>query len=265
MPVNKQRHVNWSVKTGVDYEFARHLNAVPLIAAEFSGAAPEYAIVFSGTDEVVMPSVILGLTAGENLYVAEAGGWDGTYIPAFIRRYPFVFSSDDDGISFKLCIDERYSGWSQEGRGERLFDADGEQTQYLGNVLEFLKHYQVHFKRTQDFCARLVELKLLEPMRAQFTLPSGAQESLSGFMAVDWEKLKALSDEQLAGMARTDELELIYLHLQSIRNFSSMVARVADPVAGETAPDDGAQTPDAKSPAKSRAKAKTKKSGGKAS
>jgi hypothetical protein len=59
-------------------------------------------------------------------------------------------------------------------------------------------------------------------MQAQIGLPSGERMSLGGFMAVDRNKLKALPGEKLAELARTDELELIYLHLQSMRNFGRM-------------------------------------------
>jgi len=239
VPVNPQRHGSWSVKAGKEYSFARQLNSIPLIAAEFSQAAAEYPIVFAGTGDEVLPAVVLGARDRENLYLSEDGSWQARYVPAFIRRYPFVFASTDDGTRLTLCIDEQFSGCNQQGRGERLFDADGEQTQYLGTVLEFLKQYQVQFQRTKAFCAKLKSLDLFEPMHAQFKFPSGERGSLGGFMAISRERLKSLDDEQLAGMARSDELELVYLHLQSMNNFSRMVERKQESVndAGETAPE----------------------------
>ncbi|MDJ0863875.1 MAG: SapC family protein [Gammaproteobacteria bacterium] len=226
--VNKNRHLEWSVKTGTDYAFVRHVNSVPLMAVEFPNAATEYAIVFAGTEEAVMPTIILGVHDKENLYVTEAGGWEAKYIPAFVRRYPFVFSSSDDGKTFMLCIDEEYAGCNQDGRGERLFDAEGERTQYLEGVLKFLKDYQAQFRRTQIFCDKLKKLDLLEPMQAQFTLgTTGEHTSLSGFMAVKRERLKALSGEQLSELAQSDELELVYLHLQSMHNLSVVAQRAA--------------------------------------
>ena len=227
VPVNRQRHRNWSVKTGDNYGFARSVNSVPLTAVEFMSAAAEYPIVFSGTEEVVMPAVILGLRNDENAYLTESGSWQATYIPAFVRRYPFVFSSDDDGKRFTLCIDEQFTGCNEDGRGERLFDSDGERTQYLTSVLSFQQEYQAQFQRTRAFCDKLKELDLLEPMQAMVTLSTGEQASLAGFMGIQRERLKALSGEQLSSLARTDELELAYLHLHSLRNFSSMAKRVA--------------------------------------
>jgi hypothetical protein len=43
--------------------------------------------------------------------------------------------------------------------------------------------------------------------------------------------LKKLSGETLAQLASNDELELIYLHLQSMRNFNLMRDRLAASVA----------------------------------
>ena len=221
VPVNKKQHTDLYVKTGSNFSFAEKINSTPLMAVEFPNAASEYTIVFTGNDKEILPAVILGSQNDENLYYS-ADKWNAEYVPAFIRRYPFVFSSADKGDTFTLCIDEEFSGCNAEGRGERLFDTDGEQTQYLSNVVNFLKEYQSHFKRTQLFCKKLVELELLEPMGAKFTSPDGTQRSLTGFMAINRDKLKALSGDQLAELAKTDGLELAYLHLQSIRNLSKL-------------------------------------------
>ena len=144
-----------------------------------------------------------------------------------MRRYPFVFSTSPDGKTFTLCIDEAFPGFNQEGRGARLFDAERKPSAYVANVLKFLEQYQIEFRRTQAFCKKLKELDLLEPMRAQASLKSGEQLALTGFMAVNRERLKALPADKLGELARTDELELLYLHLQSMRNFSAMGERLA--------------------------------------
>lgn len=236
-PVSRQRHGNWSVRSGTDFAFARNVNSVPLLAVEFPATATEYAIVFAGSGDSVVPVVMLGIRERENLYVDSVGGWAGQYVPAFIRRYPFVFASADDGSTFTLCIDEEFAGCNQDGAGERLFDAQGEQTQYLARVLEFLQAYEAHYRRTVAFCARLRELDLLEPMNAQFRLRSGETFALSGFSAVDRNRLKALDPAQLADLARSDELELIYLHLASMRNVTKAARRLGPQAVVEGAPE----------------------------
>ncbi|UUZ54433.1 SapC family protein [Massilia sp. H-1] len=196
------------------------------MAVEFPQAAPEYAIVFAKNNDDVVPVVILGARQNENLFLTGDDSWEGSYVPAFIRRYPFVFSISEDNKTFTLCVDEAFQGLNYQGRGEALFTADGKHTPYVDNVLKFLQEYRVQFQRTQAFCKKLKELDLLEPMQAEFTLASGEKMSLAGFQAVDRKRLKALSGDQLHEMAANDELELIYLHLQSMRNFSSVKDRL---------------------------------------
>ena len=119
VPVSANKHGDWSLEMANDFAFSKHVNSVPLMAVEFPNAASEYAIVFSGTKEAVIPAVILGMRADENLYLTDVGGWQARYVPAFVRRYPFVFSISDDGKKFTLCIDESFPHFNQEGRGER--------------------------------------------------------------------------------------------------------------------------------------------------
>ena len=225
VPVSQQRHRDWYIKTGTDYGFASKVNSVPLVAAEITVAAQTYPVVFAGETDLV-PVVLLGVRDGENLFVTKDGAWDAKYIPAFVRRYPFVFSSTDEGKTFTLCLDEDFSGINTEGKGERLFDQDGERTQYLKNVLNFLQVYQAQFQRTQALCKKLAELDVFEPMQAQVRLKSGQSLTLGGFKVINRDKLKALPAETLGELARSDELEVIYAHLASLRNFGPMVERM---------------------------------------
>ncbi len=226
VPISVEAHKGWSVKSTGTYNFAREINSVPILAAEFSASALEYAIIFAGDGEVVFPSVILGMKEGENACLKSDGTWDGRYVPAFLRRYPFVFAASEDQQTFTLCIDESYEGLNKDGRGERLFDEDGNRTQYLENVLAFSTEYQAQFTRTQAFAKRLVELDLLEPAQAQFNLAGGQRTQLTGFKTINREKLRNLPAETLAAMAKSDELELCYLHLQSLNNLTPMTQRV---------------------------------------
>ena len=250
-PVSLQRHSNWCVESANHYEFAHHVNSVPLVAAEMPHAVRDYTIVFAGTDEALMPVALLGVEGNDNLFVTDSGAWDAKYVPAFVRRYPFVFSKSEDGTRFTLCIDENWSGCNEDGRGQRLFNEQGEHTPYLDNILNFLQEYQTQFVRTQAYCNKLKELDLLESMQAQLTLPTGEQRSLVGFMAVNRDKLKALSGEKLAELAKTDELELTYTHLQSMKNLSLMLERATERRGQRTATpdfDQGAEpNPSAKS------------------
>ena len=242
IPLSAARHRGCAIETARNYGFSSKTNSVPLMAVEFPNAASEYAIVFAGTKDNVMPAVILGVRDSENLFLSQDAKWDAKYIPAFVRRYPFVFSTSSDGERFVLCVDEDYSGFNRDGRGQKLFDDDSKPTQYVQNILTFLQEYQAQFNRTQAFCRKVRDLDLLEPMQAQVEMASGEKLSLAGFMAVNREKLKALPGDKLAELAKTDELELLYLHLQSMRNFQTLPSRLAVVKGGA-----GSETPEGES------------------
>lgn len=238
VPVSAARHSGASVENTGGYAFSAGINAVPLMAVEFPRAAAEYAIVFTAAGDDVMPAVVLGLRGDQNLFLAPDAQWRAKYVPAFIRRYPFVFSTSANGETLTLCIDESYPGLNREGRGQQLFGDDHKPSAYTGQVLKFLQDFQARFQRTRAFGKRLKEFGLLEPMQAQVTTPKADKLTLSGFMAVSREKLRALSGERLAELASTDELELIYLHLQSMANFND----IKDRLIGEMAADEEAPT-----------------------
>src|SRR5262249_58760537 len=103
---------------------------------------------------------------------------------------------------------------------------EGKASCCVEQILKFLKESQAQFRLTQSFCKKVQELDLLEPMQAQVELGSGERFLLGGFMAVNRTKLKAVSADKLAELAKSDELELIYLHLQSIRNFTALKDRL---------------------------------------
>ncbi len=230
VPVNPRQHKGVSIKSGTDYGFAKNVNSVPLMAVEFERACAEYAIVFAGEGTGIMPMALLGIRDNENLYLDENGGWNAKYIPAFVRRYPFVFSSPD-GARFTLCLDEEFPGVNRRGVGERLFDAEGQRTQYLQSVLNFLQAYQAQFDATRALSQRIADLDLLEAMQAQFTLRSGQRITLGGFMTVSPARLRALSGDQLARLAASGDLDLIYAHLHSQRNFTPTAERILQVVA----------------------------------
>ena len=217
-PVSSQRHGDLCVDHS-NYGYAAGVNAVPVMTAEMTAAAPEYSIVFAGEDAIT-PVAVLGLERNKNQFVDADGAWNARFLPAYVRRYPFVFSEHND--QFILCIDEDWSGCNREGRGERLFDDQGQRTEFLDRTLKLLEDSQAQVQHTQSYCQRLKDFDLLDPMQANVTLPNGEQRSLGGFMAVSRDKLKELAPEKLAELARSDELELTYIHLHSLRNFVNL-------------------------------------------
>ena len=224
-PVSLTRHGEWSLGPMTDFSFAAQTNSVPLTIPEFQLAAQEYPIVFTLEGEEAVPVALLGFDQDAGLFVTEQG-WDARYVPAFVRRYPFVFSTSADGQTYTLCIDEACTALDRSGAtGERLF-RDGEKTPFLTGMLDFVNAYQVEHQRTRAFGKLLAGLGLLEPQEARVNKPGGGTVALSGFLVVNRDKLRALPEAKQAELIRTDGAELLYLHMQSLTNFDKLVARL---------------------------------------
>ncbi|KEF41008.1 MAG: hypothetical protein ER33_13960 [Cyanobium sp. CACIAM 14] len=223
VPVNSERHRSWCLEQQGDYAYTSQSNVVPLTAVEFPFAAMEYSIVFVGTEEAPTPVVLLGVKPEENLYLEDGHRWKARYIPAFVRRYPFVFSQGAEANSYTLCIDESYGGWNQQGRGQALFDGEGKGSEFLEGMMKFVTDYQREIARTSAFCERLKQLDLLDAMSARFKLPNGEDAEVKGFMAVSREKLIQLPGDTLVELAGNGMLELIYAQLLSMRHFGELI------------------------------------------
>lgn len=81
--------------------------------------------------------------------------------------------------------------------------------------------YQAQVERTAEFSKRLMNLKVLVPMKADVKL-DGVTSSLTGFMVVDTTRLKALRPKQLTELVKHDDMAFIYAHLSSIENFNRL-------------------------------------------
>jgi len=228
-----------------DFSIARDVHAVLITATEFPQAALEFPIVFVATGAkdsagraVMAPAALLGLRHGENLYV-DGSRWDARYIPAYIRRYPFLTAALPGAGGVNVLVDDAWSGFGEQA-GEPLFEADDTPAPALRRALDFLERYEHEAERTQAFCERLVRLGVLKEMKADATLPGGQTISVDGFHTVDEDRLRAFPDETVLELWRNGLLMLIQMHLVSIVNIRHLVNRKAARVAAEGLPDTAA-------------------------
>lgn len=235
-PVTAELHSSWHVREVKDFSFAKNTNSVPVMGAEFVSALSNFPIVFAGDEESVIPVLLLGMRNSENVFIGPGGSWEGRYIPAFVRRYPFILSLSDDQEKYYLCIDETFPGFNQSGEGPALFGSDGLPTEYIENVLQFLSHYQAEFESTKVFCKKLKDLNLLESKQVKTTLSNGETIELNGFFAVEPSRLATLPSEAIVDLARSGSYSLICFHLASLRNFELLRDRTVNADLIEVAP-----------------------------
>ena len=153
----------------------------------------------------------------------DLGDWRaGGYIPAYVRRYPFIFVEDEARNELTLCIDEAAKALLP-GSDNPLFDAEGQPTAVTRSALAFCRDYQAHHLLTREFCDALADAGLLMEQRANITLHDGQRMSLDGFQVVDEAKFKALSKTRFLQWRTKGWLPLVYAHLLSIGNWAALV------------------------------------------
>jgi hypothetical protein len=225
--LNREVHKGKRVASSDSFAFVNKANSLYLAGVEFIEACKEYPIFFTQVGaEKIVPVAMLGLRDGENLFVGLNGKWNAAYVPAFVRRYPFVLA-ELQGQQMGVCIDEAYAGLN-ETAGEALFDSKGNNTPFLQNALDFLNRYQVEYMRTERFCQRLKEMGLLMQMNAKADLFDGTSFMVNGLMVVDERKLLQLTDSQALEVFRSGELSWIYAHLVSLSNLNRLVDKLAE-------------------------------------
>ena len=224
VPLNSNAHQHLRVKPLADYKFTRKTQSVAIGAGEFLDCAVEFPIVFVRTNISVVPVALLGARPDENLFVDGAGKWDAGYLPAFVRRYPFVTLNELDQ-RLSVGYDET-SALLQGKEGERLLGEDGQPSDYFKNTLKFLERAHAEFLRGESLAKTLDEKGLLQPMSATMTIEGGQSVELGGFEVVNVAKLDAMSIGEQGLLAKTGDLVLIHAHLVSMRNFRKLLARL---------------------------------------
>ncbi|MEM7301692.1 MAG: SapC family protein [Pseudomonadota bacterium] len=221
--LSPERHGDLKFDANAGFAFASKTHVVPLNVAELAAAARFYPVVFIG-DKTPVPVAVLGLRKDENLFVNEDGSWvNGAYIPAYVRRYPFVFVTDDEQTQFSLCIDRDAPHIVEDG-GVALFEGE-ETSEATKNALEFCRVYQAQVQGTQSVGASILEKDLLITNQANISLASGEQLSVTDFRVVDEKKLNELSDEDFLDLRKSGALAAIYCQMISTGNWSHLIEK----------------------------------------
>jgi len=225
--LSSERHSGKSLASRPDHRFTQGTNSVPLNGVELGLAQRVYPIVFS--DEAApFPMAILGLRNAENLFLGSSGVWEGkAYIPAYIRRYPFVFTTGPDQKQYALCIDSA-SASVIDGEANPFF-RDGKPTDLTKNALAFCASFQAEYEKTRAFAAALTEHKLLDTRTADVDLGNGQKLVFGPFRVVDEDRLGALPDAVVADWLRRGWLAWIHAHLLSSANWMELANRLRVP------------------------------------
>lgn len=221
-PLDMEKDAGLQVSAPKHFRFAAKTNAIPLLVDEFPMAAAHYPIVFAAGDQPV-PAVVVGLKQDDNLFLDEDGMWlGGSYLPAYVRRYPFLLMDDADKKQYVLCVDETSDMLSPKGDYE-LFK-DGKPTSFTQSAMNFCATLRQQGEATDEFVKTLKEYNLLMANDAQIDMPDGSKIQLAGFQVIDPKKFDLLPDSVYLNWRRRGWIGLIYAHFLSSNRWQSLVA-----------------------------------------
>lgn len=230
-PLNRQKHAKYGVNAvSSPFTFLKEWHFVPAIAAEFPVACGSYPIVFLGENK--MPVVVMGLRAGSNLFVTDGQFDQDHYIPAYVRRYPFVSAANPDGQPSTICIDVGAEFVVTENAERPFFDENGEPTEYTQSAIDFVSAFERDAKATEAFVERVTALDLFEKKDIRVGNPNDPDNpvKVADYFGISQEKLAALSDDKILEMHKNGDLGVITAHLISLQRWERVMRRVADDV-----------------------------------
>ena len=238
-PLSPEDHGGLGVKQIAEpFGYLRAAHAVPVTVTEFGMVAGSYPVIFVGDDRT--PVAVMGVRQGQNLFVDDKGQVaEDHYVPAFVRRYPFVFAADEGSDRLLLCVDRQAPMVTNQP--EVPFFVDGKPSQFTTDAIEFCKEFERQRRATAEFGALLKSYDLFEQKTVAFQPrdaqgnEAGPQQKIADYWAVSEERLNALPAEKYLELRSNGALGACYAHIVSLLNWSKIIQRALRTPAPETA------------------------------
>ena len=227
VPLSSQFHPNHGLKPRENFAFANVTHAIPVTVDEFAMVQRHYPIVF-GLGDNPAPLALVGLSEGQNLYVDADGNWEkGTYVPAFVRRYPFMLARlNDTSEELSLCFDDTSTQISPEAT-DKLF-AGAEASETTKGILTFCEQFEQAVARTRGFMDEIAKLDLLIDGEVTIQQPGMPEPAIyRGFRMVAEDKLQAIRGDQARKMVQNGMMGLVYAHLFGLAQIGGLFEKQA--------------------------------------
>ena len=201
---------------------------------EFNELQKEYPILIrrDQPDGSYQASVLLGLEAGENLYLDPNldSGWDAFYIPAQLERGPFLIGfQNQPGAAIEeltpvVHIDMAHPKVNEQ-HGQALFLSQGGNSPYLEHISARLQLIHKGMALAPVMFSAFSQLDLIEPATIEFSLSNGEKYRLTGNYCINTQRLAALSGAELDKLHHSGFLQLAFAMVNSMSNISRLIER----------------------------------------
>jgi len=242
VPLNSNDHLGWKGRTTDKAPWVANQHAIPLTVEEFPLAQRDFPIVFSSGDRPV-PLALMGLNEGVNVFFDDDGAPIGTpYVPAYIRRYPFLLAKlQQDSENLSLCFDPSSGLVGDFDEGNPLFGDDKQPSEHTQALLQFCEKFEEAGNKTQLFMDELTKADLLMDGEISIQRRDNPDQPFTyrGFRMINQEKLRELRGDQLRKWNENGLLPLIFAHLFSLELMRTIFAKQTElgkgPIAAELA------------------------------
>lgn len=216
-------HKDLKFEPSINLKFAATTASAPIAASEMPMAMRHFPIAFSMADPLI-PVAFMSLMPDQNAFINADGAWEGDYLPAHIRRFPFILGNTEDADKFTIMFDTDAPELNTF-TGRPLYEETGDMAPALQEVVEFLQGFQNELLATETLIQPLLEKDVLTEQTISVNQPDGTVSKFEGFRAVDGARVNALDDATLAAWTRSGLMAIIYAHLHSLENVRYLAER----------------------------------------
>lgn len=218
--LDKEQHKSLKVSPMSNLNFAKELTSTPILANEIALVGKDFPVVFTGGENPTL--ITLTSLSGSNLAINAEGKYIVSYVPAFLRRYPFSIGSNKENPTQQLILVDENSDLLSHTKGKQLFTKEGENSETLNNAVSFLQNYENERITTQNVVNLIANSGILEDR--EITVGEGDEKKVlvNGFRIINKDKLNALSDEVLAIWVRKGIISFIDAHISSLSNIQTL-------------------------------------------
>jgi hypothetical protein len=226
VPLSSVEHAGWKLRPQTDLSSIAGIHAVPIAVEEFPLAQRYFPIVFSTGGNEAVPLALMGLNEGVNIFVDADGRFNAGYVPAYLRRYPWLLARlNPQREELSLCFDPTSGMIGEFEDGLALFDGD-QPSQVVTDTLKFCEQFEVAAQATGQFMRELNELGILEDGEFNIRHPEMPQPyNYRGFRMVNEEKLRELRGDQIRKMNQNGMLTVLHAHLFSLNQMNDLFAK----------------------------------------
>ncbi|EQB34344.1 hypothetical protein M947_11280 [Sulfurimonas hongkongensis] len=218
--LDKEKHKELKINPLEDLNFAKSATHIPLLANEVAQVGAAFPVVFTAGEAPELTALVsLG---GDSLAINEEGKWITSYVPSYLRKYPFSLASTKENPEQKVILIDEDSSLFSKSKGKQLFRKNGDKSETLEHAIDFLTSHENQSSVTLNVAKLIFQSGILEDREISVGEGEEKKVLVNGFKVVNREKLNELSDDVLADWVRKGIMAMIEAHIKSLDNIQTL-------------------------------------------